>query len=160
MRPRLTLPWTKVEKWYEWLAPVGLVAGKFMIVWAWNSLPDRIPSHYNLAGEVDAYGDKSTLLILVGVMTILWLGLTVLSHYPHICNYPIEITRQNAERQYRLARQLIIFMKMVVTILFAGIIWHIILTAQGYLIPVWPVIGIPTAVVIGSPIWYLVKATR
>jgi hypothetical protein len=39
--------------------------------------------------------------------TALFVGLSVLSRFPRIYNYPFEITEENAERQYRLARALI-----------------------------------------------------
>lgn len=160
MRPRIKVDWTTTEKWFEALALLGLVGSLLLITYYWNELPERIPRHYNIIGEVDAWGDKSTLLVLVGISAVLWLGMTMLSRYPHIYNYVTEITEQNAPRQYQLARQLIIFIKAIVTILFGGITWHIIMTALGERYPLWPIITIPIAILIVGPVLYLVKASR
>lgn len=158
MRPKLKLPWTKTEKWFETIALIGLWGPILLLGYYWNNLPDSIPQHYNFAGEVDAWGDKSTLLLLIGINAILWLGLTILSRYPHIYNYLTEITEQNAPRQYQLARQLIIFVKAVVTLLFFGITWHIIMTALGHTYPLWPIIGLPVTAIFASLPVYLVRA--
>lgn len=39
----------------------GMILGPALF---WSRLPERIPGHYNGAGEVDRWGDKSELLIL------------------------------------------------------------------------------------------------
>lgn len=36
----------------------------------WNNLPVRVPTHFNLAGNPDAWSGKTTLLILPGAMCI------------------------------------------------------------------------------------------
>jgi hypothetical protein len=43
----------------------------------------------------------------------------VLEKYPHLHNYPIEITESNAEEAYRISRSLIGFIKNFILILFA-----------------------------------------
>ena len=44
---------------------VATVLGTLMI---YSDLPDRIPTHWNLRGEVNAYGGKATTFVLPGVM--------------------------------------------------------------------------------------------
>jgi uncharacterized membrane protein len=36
----------------------------------WNQLPERVPTHFDLAGNVDAWSGKSTLLFLPGALGI------------------------------------------------------------------------------------------
>lgn len=38
--------------------------------WAWNRVPDRIPVHWNAAGEVDGYGGRFAGLLLLPLVTL------------------------------------------------------------------------------------------
>ena len=41
------------------------------LAYIWNELPENVPLHWNLEGEIDRYGDKSELLIIPFVMPLL-----------------------------------------------------------------------------------------
>lgn len=50
---------------------IGIVLLPFLyLAYVWNKLPAQVPLHYNIRGEVDRYGDKSEL-ILIPIMTSL-----------------------------------------------------------------------------------------
>lgn len=89
-------------------------------------LPDTIPVHYNIAGEIDDTGSKATILVLPLITTLLFIGLTILNRYPHIFNYPVKITEQNALRQYSNAMMLIRVLKLVIVAVFTSIAWFMI----------------------------------
>lgn len=89
-------------------------------------LPDIIPIHYNIAGEIDDTGSKATILVLPLITTLLFIGLTILNRYPHIFNYPVKITEQNALRQYSNALMLIRVLKLVIVAVFTSIAWFMI----------------------------------
>ena len=55
--------------WYGATALL-LVALAVFCVWAYPSLPDRVPSHWNIAGEVDAYSDPLTSSLLIPLVTL------------------------------------------------------------------------------------------
>ena len=38
--------------------------------WAWGRVPERIPVHWNAAGEVDGYGGRFMGLLLIPLMTL------------------------------------------------------------------------------------------
>lgn len=61
---RKNLPW--------FLLGVPLLAMIIANLLAWPHLADRIPIHWNLKGEVDAWGGRSTVWILPGIY--LWIG--------------------------------------------------------------------------------------
>ena len=145
-----------MEKLLEAVALVGLIGPIVWVALRWSLLPEQIPQHYNFSGEVDSYSGKSSLLLLLWVNCGLWLGLTVLSRYPHIYNYLVTITEQNAARQYLLARRLIVYIKAVITVLFAGITWHIVHTALGGAYPIWPIVTLPIAFILAGTIVYLI----
>lgn len=41
----------------------------FYLYYIWNSLPIRVPMHYNMSGEIDRYGDKSELILLISILS-------------------------------------------------------------------------------------------
>jgi uncharacterized membrane protein len=46
-----------------------VIAGAFIVTLAlYPELPDRVPEHWNLRGEIDRYGDKWEIFLLPGVM--------------------------------------------------------------------------------------------
>lgn len=69
----------------------------------WRKAPDIVPIHFNFKGEIDAYGSKNSLFILLTMAIIIYIGLAILSKYPQVCNYCIEITPRNKEKQYSMA---------------------------------------------------------
>ena len=77
------------------------------------------PTHYNIAGEVDGWGDRSSLLIMPLITLVLYIGFSILQKYPKIYNYPCKVTEQNANYLYRMGVQLMRHVKVYITILFA-----------------------------------------
>jgi len=103
----------------------------FFIAWYWSSLPEEIPTHFSISGAPDGWGGKSTLLVLPAIGLVIYIGLTILSRYPHVYNYLWHITPQNAKMQYENSRQMIILLKTEIVWLFAYIVWQTIQTALG-----------------------------
>lgn len=121
-RPKLTLPRTGLDWSIELLAATGLLLGLYHLMVNYPDLPQSIPTHFNFAGEADSWGDKATIWILGAGIIVLYSVLTFTSRIPHLYNYPFQITSENAERQYRIARTFITVLKAEVVWLFASII--------------------------------------
>ncbi len=111
-RPVLHLANTRAERILEAVAAVGLLATIGYVAWAWPGLPDRVPSHFGIAGTADAWSSRAGLWFLPGVGVALYVLFTVLRGYPHLFNYPTAITSENAPRQYRVARSLLQWLKV------------------------------------------------
>jgi len=114
-------------------------AGWLMLLLLWiynaylyNILPQTIPVHFNAAGKVDGYGDKITLFLMPAVGTLLMIGITILNRYPHVFNYPLEITEDNALHQYTLATRFIRQLKICILLVFWLICMQTRQTALGY----------------------------
>ncbi len=59
-----------------WIAAVVLVfAAAGVSVWLYPSLPDRIPTHWNIKGQVDGYGNKQWAAFLMPVFMVAMLVL-------------------------------------------------------------------------------------
>lgn len=51
---------------------IGIVSIPFIyLATVWNSLPERVPIHWNYEGQIDNWGDKISLLFLVFMLPVL-----------------------------------------------------------------------------------------
>ncbi len=144
-RPKLKPISTKIDLILEIAAFLFFLAIWLLPVLMFQSLPETIPTHYNLKGEIDDWGSKTTIFILPAIGLVLFIGLTVLNKYPHIFNYPSEITEENALQQYSMATRWIRIIKLIVVLLFFAIEWQICNAAENSKLPVW---FLPVAIVI------------
>jgi len=57
-----------------------IIAAMFALaVWSWSRVPDRLPTHWNLQGEADGYGNKFTgLLLLPLIVSMVYLMLLLM----------------------------------------------------------------------------------
>jgi len=51
----------------SWL---GLALILALAVWGWATLPDRIPVHWNITGQIDRYGDKIEGVLLIPALAV------------------------------------------------------------------------------------------
>jgi uncharacterized membrane protein len=56
---------------FEWILWLIVLAPIVLLFGIWEQIPPIIPTHYNLAGEADAWGDKTMLLWLVPTVNVL-----------------------------------------------------------------------------------------
>jgi hypothetical protein len=106
-RPRLDLPFDRFEIAINALTILGLLVELGLAIWGFASLPDRIPIHFDAAGEANGWGGPGWLLAMPAISATTVVPLLFLQRFPHVYNYPWAITPQNAPRQYRLARRLL-----------------------------------------------------
>ncbi|MEH7226266.1 DUF1648 domain-containing protein [Bacillus sp. JJ1566] len=130
-KPVLKLPKTISEKILELLSILFLVGIYVFIIVNWNEIPDRVPTHFNFAGEPDRWGGKASALILPIIATFLFKLMFILSKFPHIHNYPVKITNENAEGMYRISRKMLIVMNFFLTFFLAIGAWEMVNVAQG-----------------------------
>jgi uncharacterized membrane protein len=130
-RPRLNLELTQADQSVEIIAWLLIFAIWGLTILNYPNLPDTIPTHYNGAGVADGFGDKWMILTLPLLATVLFVGLTILNKFPHIFNYPTEITADNALRQYTNATRLIRYLKVIIVVIFGLITFQTIRHANG-----------------------------
>ncbi|WP_367391586.1 DUF1648 domain-containing protein [Lewinella sp. LCG006] len=95
-------------------------------------IPERIPTHFNATGKPDGYGGKITLWILFGVSVLASGILYFTGRNPHLGNYTIPITEENAPRQYQNMQRMNRTLTAVLCLCFAYIQYGIIQTALGH----------------------------
>lgn len=127
-----------------------------------DALPNQVPSHYNGAGEVDGWGGKEQLFLLPIIAAGLWIGMSVLERHPHTYNYNyINLTKDNAELQYKNGRRMMNVLKNEILLFFSFITVQNIRvasgTAEGMGVFFLPVLLI---VVFGSVLFFILRMLR
>lgn len=92
----------------------------------WNALPDVMPIHFTLDGEIDRWGSRNILIIFpviaIGTCVLIFL----VKNAPHKYNYLVKITEENAAVQYRLARVLMRVVMVEILLVFLSVEWIVI----------------------------------
>ncbi|HEY3229040.1 MAG TPA: SdpI family protein [Roseiflexaceae bacterium] len=58
----------------KWMAPIGIVAMLIFGAFVYSRLPDQVPTHWNIYGQVDALTDRLQAVLLLPALTAgLWL---------------------------------------------------------------------------------------
>src|SRR5690606_1400491 len=110
-------------------ASIILMAITYTVI-NYSNLQDTIPLHFNFQGEADNYGDKSTILWLPILNVGLFFLLYALTKFPHVHNYMVNITQENALKNYRFSIRILRFTNLFLAILFAFIQFKIIQLAK------------------------------
>jgi len=129
-RPRIKIELTTTDKFVEIIGWCALLAIWVMTIMGYSKLPDVVPTHYNFAGEAGGFEEKGMIWSWAIIATILFVGMTIVNKYPHIFNYPVKITEENALRQYTIATRLVRYMKLFVVLTFGFIVFTIIQNAN------------------------------
>ena len=160
-RPKIRIELKTSDRFMEALSVTFLILMIIIISFYFNKLPETIPTHFDASGKPDGYGSKTSFLIFPVIGILLYSGLTIISRFPHIFNYPVSITDENAHRQYSLALSLIRFIKLTIVMLFTVITYSSVTTALGEYngLGAW---FIPTSIflLLGSIGYYFYRAIK
>ena len=131
-RPKIKLQLKQTDKILEivgWVSVFGIWA---LTLTNYSILPEIIPIHFNGAGKADRFGNKTHIFVLPIISTLLFIGLTILNKRPHVFNYPSQITKENALRQYTNATRMMRVLKLVIVLLFGLIVFKTIENVNGH----------------------------
>lgn len=129
--PNYQVPPGRTEIILEVLSILGIVLSLFAVYYFWPQIPARIPTHFGPSGLPDGWGGKGSLFILAGSAVFSYLLITLTARFPNLFNYPWTINGENADRQYRIARSLMYWLKTEIVWLMLYIIWGTIQVALG-----------------------------
>ncbi|PZP42898.1 MAG: hypothetical protein DI598_16400 [Pseudopedobacter saltans] len=128
IRPKVNLQLSTIDKTFEIVGWMAFLCIWILIIVNYHRLPNSIPIHYNGKGEVDGFGGKTSIIILPTIASFLFVGMTYLNKFPHLFNYPTNITDDNAPIQYTYATRLIRYLKTIIVIIFG---WSTLQTIRG-----------------------------
>ncbi|MGB0769202.1 MAG: DUF1648 domain-containing protein [Flavobacteriaceae bacterium] len=106
-RPKITVPQNSTDLWIDRFSFL-----LFFIIWLsvfvyYPDLPNEIPTHFNGRGQADAFGSKQSIWVLMGVFSSIFIGIYILNKYPHLHNYTVKITEENALKNYRFSTRVL-----------------------------------------------------
>lgn len=117
-RPKIKIQLTTTDNFLEILGWILVIAIWLFTIIKYASLPALIPIHYNSLGQVDGYGDKSSILTFPIISTIFFILFTILNKFPYIFNYPTEIKTGNALSLYTNATRMLRSVKLIIVFIF------------------------------------------
>ena len=160
-RPKIRPPRTFLDRAFEAIAVIAMIAGIVLVVQAWGTLPQTIPTHFDAAGNADGWGPKIMILLLPVISVVMIPLMLILRHFPWISNTPIKITNKNAAYQYGLIVRLLGMLACVISLLFLALVYDTISIAGGgvSLLGAWfmPTFILP---IFGTLLWYFISAIR
>ena len=123
-RPRIKIPPTRLQRAIEVLT-VGVLLAMLLYVWqAWPTVPERVPQKFDISGQPTRWGGRAGLWLLPSLALGIYALLSVLQRMPHIYNYPVDLSAEEAPRLYAIGVSLIIWMKLQAVALFALLSWR------------------------------------
>lgn len=145
--PRIRSPRTSFDHTLEAACVAALVLVFGLVGANYETLPDRIPMHFNFSGVPDGWGSRDSLWMLAGLaagINALFLGVSFIK--PWYWNIPVKVTPENAVAVYRVSRRMLTTLRFVFTLMFALMVVGIIRVARGEaatLSPLflWPSLG-------------------
>ena len=108
---------------YKQLHRISLLIGALTILLPiifWSKVPDEIPMHYNAAGVVDNWSDKSSLILLFFAVLML-MGVMSIAVYVVRVNMESKHSKEAEKSTMRIAYPIVVLMNLVVQIMFAYI---------------------------------------
>lgn len=125
-RPKLSPEITTLDKVVNISGWITLGGFFISVVITYSNLPEVIPVHYSLSGEADRWSTKSEIWTLAVVVGLVFLALTFFAHRPRIVNFPIQITKENAQIKYNLVSRMMRVLRLTISLFFLGLFWIVI----------------------------------
>lgn len=130
------------------VGPVVAVLSVVVMIVVYPRLPDEVPTHFGLTGDVDSFGPRWNVFILAGISLLLQAGVLFLSSKPHFLNYPVVVTATNAQRVYQEGERMLVWVAVALAVLFTGLNLSVLDVASGPVM-LLGLVGLVAAVVLG-----------
>lgn len=130
--PKIKVPAGRLETFFNVLSVLLII---IMVIYTFNvysQLPDTIATHFNIKGEADDWGSKATIFIMPLITILLFISMYFLSKAPHLYNYTVVITEENAPRIYPVARLMMAVLNFIIVLMFSFFVLESAQTANGH----------------------------
>lgn len=105
-----------MEKFLKRIIWLFIIAPAAYLAIIWNTIPETIPLHANLRGEVDRYGDRNELLTATIILTVV--NVIVYLLLPQVYRIdPRRFAAENRSRLHRIAFAVSVFIAAVICLL-------------------------------------------
>lgn len=108
---------------YKQLHRISLLIGALTILLPiifWSKIPNEIPMHYNAAGVVDNWSDKTSLILLFFIIALL-MGVMSIAVYVVKSTMDSQYSKEAEKSEMEVVYPMVILMNLVVQVMFAYI---------------------------------------
>jgi len=125
-RTKISVKMSRFDIYVEIFCLIAFVSYWIYLSLVYKSLPGQIPIHYNYAGKVDGYGNKSDLYELPRVATILYVVLTGVNLVILFFNDLLVFSVQQSESRLKKTIRTVAVCKLLIVIIFLAITFFIV----------------------------------
>ena len=152
---------TALSRVFDGVMLLTLASSASLRAYDWETIPESVPTHFDLEGRADAWSPKWMLVLLPAVSLAIFLGLKLLSRFPRLVNYPRPVTDEQRTRLHPLTCEMLSCLSMTIGAAFFGLLRQSIETAKrpdAEPSPVWALAFVSSiALVLGV---YLLRLSR
>jgi uncharacterized membrane protein len=130
-RPKLKIAFDAFDIIIECISIALLLMMWLYVITEYSTLSDTVASHFNAQGKADGFSNKSIVLLIPCIATFTYALMLVLSKYPHLHNYMVNITPENAYKNYKFSIRLLRIVNFLCVVLMVYITYYIIEGAKG-----------------------------
>lgn len=156
MSTKIKLPTTPYQLILNILSFLVLAGHLLFLLIIWSRIPDVVPTHFDINGNVDGYGGKGTLLMLPVVNVIMYPLLCLLERFPDLWNVPGKVTPLNQLWIYGNTKSMLITLKFLINAIFCYIDICSALGRSMHILATPMILGS----IIGSIVFFLWRAKR
>lgn len=121
-RPELKVPATTTDHILELVTSFFLILMWIFGILFYIKTTNTVPTHFDLLGNPDAWGDKNSFLVTVCVGTLVIVLSAFSAYYPKIVNLPIRLKPECINDQYILMARMMRILNIDFSIMFLSII--------------------------------------
>ena len=123
-RPKAVVKTTPWEMAVEVVALAALLLNIAIMAYFWSQLPYFIPMQASQGGLAVTGWSRTTALGVVTLLPlVIYAGTTLMGRFARWFSYPVPITAENAAREYRLAANLLRYIKAEVMVSMLYVEW-------------------------------------
>lgn len=121
-----------------------------------HPLPARIPTHFDIAGRPNAWGQPSMLWMLPVIVTVILGLMWLVSRYPRSFNFPVRVTPANRPRLESVAIDMIAWLRLEIAGAMLWIQYATIQSARALRLGLSPwFVPVTIAAVFATILWHM-----
>jgi uncharacterized membrane protein len=132
--PKIKVPAGKLEILFNVLSVLLILGMIYYAFIMYQQLPEQIPTHFNSHGEPDDWGSKASIFMFPVIAIFIFVPMYFLSRVPHVFNYLVTITEENAPRIYPISRLMMATFNFSMVSLFAFLEWETVQAIDGNMV--------------------------
>lgn len=116
---------TKAHVIVEIVSYVLMLASFIFAIYAMITLPDEIPTHYDIHGNIDGYGSPGSIIMLPVIMLFANLTISLLAHFlsPQFFNMPFKIKPGRELLAYKDMMWMLFGMELMFSLFTLASVW-------------------------------------